>query len=375
MIHRDALAYSAHPHLVATAERLAARLHASRRRAGVLHPPQDPLFRTCWCGPSDEGRTWSAPSVVPDFGWQGVECAGLTALSSGAVLLNQWRFNWHTLAWARGASRVPDYTAARSVDGRTRHGGRARRMDARPGHDIRAIPLGARRRRDMGASIRRWRQDLPALDAHRLQPFSGGYGMRGGVEIGGEIVLPLSDVPNYRAVFTVRSRDGGESWSKPDLVAAGDGHAFEEPAPLLLRSGRILMLLRDNVTAHPSHGPLRRRRGDLERAAADRHRRLSRRSRRAGRRPHRRRLPAAGGRLSASRSTSPRMAARAGAPSVRSSSAPGCPTETSAIPRSHCVRTVACSLPTMRRTGRRDRHPCKRARRRLGRRPRIGGID
>jgi hypothetical protein len=32
------------------------------------------------------------------------------------------------------------------------------------------------------------------------------------------------------------------------LVAAGQGHEFEEPAPLLLPSGRILMLLRDNVS-------------------------------------------------------------------------------------------------------------------------------
>ena len=59
--------------------------------------------------------------------------------------------------------------------------------------------------------------------------------MRGGVEIDGEILLPLCDVPNYRQVFTVRSRDGGETWSAPQPVAAGDRHAFEEPAPLLLQ--------------------------------------------------------------------------------------------------------------------------------------------
>src|SRR6202008_3488695 len=62
-------------------------------------------------------------------------------------------------------------------------------------------------------------------------PFSGGYGMRGGLELpGGDILLPLSDVAHYRAIFTVRSRDGGETWRNPALVASGRGHEFEEPA-------------------------------------------------------------------------------------------------------------------------------------------------
>jgi BNR repeat-like domain len=55
-------------------------------------------------------------------------------------------------------------------------------------------------------------------------------------------------VPHYRNVFIVRSRDGGEHWSAPEPIAVAEGHAFEEPAPLLLQSGRLLMLLRDNGT-------------------------------------------------------------------------------------------------------------------------------
>nr|WP_289852613.1 sialidase family protein [Mesorhizobium liriopis] len=79
-------------------------------------------------------------------------------------------------------------------------------------------------------------------------PFSGGYGMRGAIEIDGAIVLPLSDVPHYAKVFVVRSTDGGLTWSMPIMVAAGQGHEFEEPAPLLAADGAILMLLRDNVS-------------------------------------------------------------------------------------------------------------------------------
>jgi hypothetical protein len=78
-------------------------------------------------------------------------------------------------------------------------------------------------------------------------PFSGGYGMRGGVVLpDGTIVLPLCDVPAYRQVFVVRSRDSGRTWSPPVLAAAAGGRAFEEPAPVLLPSGEILMLLREN---------------------------------------------------------------------------------------------------------------------------------
>src|SRR5215467_5790525 len=101
MIHRDPFAYSAHPHMAVVApDDWVIVFTQSRRRAGVLHPPQDPLYQNMLVRSRDEGRTWSQPSVVPDFGWQGVECAGLTVLSSGALLLNQWRFRWHTLAHA-----------------------------------------------------------------------------------------------------------------------------------------------------------------------------------------------------------------------------------------------------------------------------------
>ena len=82
-------------------------------------------------------------------------------------------------------------------------------------------------------------------------PFSGGYGMRSAAELSnGTIILLLSDIPNYRQVFAVRSGDGGNSWSRPSLVAAGDGHEFEEPAILRCRSGKLVALLRDNATRH-----------------------------------------------------------------------------------------------------------------------------
>jgi hypothetical protein len=249
VVHRDPFAYSAHPHLAAVApDNWLLVFTQSRRRAGVLHPPQDPLFCNMLVRSYDQGRTWSQPSVVPDFGWQGVECAGLTVLSSGAVLLNQWRFKWHTLAHAETHLRAGEYT----------------RPEALMGADVMAAEL-CDWTPDQATIAERfpWARAGGETWVHRshdggrtfaastridVQPFTGGYGMRGGVEVGGDILLPLCDVPHYRQIFTVRSGDGGETWSAPSLVAAGEGHAFEEPAPLLLRSGRVLMLLRDNDT-------------------------------------------------------------------------------------------------------------------------------
>ena len=71
------------------------------RRPFVLHPPEDPLYLNLLLRSADEGRTWSAPVVAPAYGWNGVECAGLTDLGRGRVLLNQWRFDWLTLPAAR----------------------------------------------------------------------------------------------------------------------------------------------------------------------------------------------------------------------------------------------------------------------------------
>ena len=46
----------------------------------MLHPPEDPLYLNLLLRRRDEGRTWHAPVVAPGYGWNGVECAGLTDL-------------------------------------------------------------------------------------------------------------------------------------------------------------------------------------------------------------------------------------------------------------------------------------------------------
>ena len=111
--------------------------------------------------------------------------------------------------------------------------------------------------------------------------------MRGGVVLhDGTVVLPLGDIPEYRRVFVVRSEGWRGDWSAAISVASLPERRFEEPAPLLLRSGRILVLLRENRSRMLWQARSGRRRPDLDEAVPDRDRRLSRPSYRPARRPH-----------------------------------------------------------------------------------------
>jgi BNR repeat-like domain/BNR/Asp-box repeat len=250
VLHKDPHAYSAHAHIVrlGRAERLMVFNKTIRRRL-VLHPPQDPEFRNWIMRSTDGGESWSAPEVVPGYDWSGVECAGLTPLGGRRVMLNQWRFSWYPLAAARRRSdrddlRMPAYLL--------------RGLALSPELDIdralfdtpEAIAPWAR---GGGEAVVHLSEDGGESwgETHRIAtaPFSGGYGMRSAVVLSdGAILLPLSDIPNYRQVFVVRSEDSGRGWGPPVLAAAQPGSEFEEPALLRLPGGRLLLMMRDNGT-------------------------------------------------------------------------------------------------------------------------------
>ncbi|WP_421726192.1 exo-alpha-sialidase [Bauldia sp.] len=250
VVHSDPDCYSAHPHLAVAADGTWLLVFTQApRRPVVLHPPLDPAFRNMMMRSDDEGRTWSAPEPVPDAGWTGVECSGLTPLPDGGVILNQWQFGWvHPDTDPTGHEHFVAPPALARL--------RAQSLEFMglypndPPKDLLAHFPKARR----GGQC--WIHRAPSPSAPfgasveiDTWPFSGGYGMRGGVVLAdGTILLPLCDVPHYRAVFVVRSTDGGQTWSAPQIVAEAGDQEFEEPAPVLLPDGRILLMLRENAT-------------------------------------------------------------------------------------------------------------------------------
>ena len=221
------------------------------RRAVVLHPPEDPMYQNMLIRSTDEGGTWSAPEPVPGYNHSGMECAGLTALRDGRLLLNQWQFDWLPAGRVQALIDPSVYTDARDL--LTRWSGSLE-------HDAASVDLAALRRetpwaRGRGRCLVHTSVDqglsFGSTVTVNTTPFSGGYGMRGAVETAdGRILLPLSDVPHYRSVFIVESGNGGQSWSRPQPVASGDGHEFEEPAMLRGQGDRLILILRDNITRH-----------------------------------------------------------------------------------------------------------------------------
>lgn len=242
--------YVAHPHMAVLPDGTWL-LVANRapRRAVTLHPPQDPEYTNVLVRSADEGASWTAPVVVPSYGTTGTECAGLTVLADGAVLLNQWQFGWFSPDDLEAAAGEPDFHSPAVLKAgllaSTEIGSAviadtpaARLMPWARGGGITLV----HRSEDGGRTF-------PRTSVVDTAPFSGGYGMRGGVVLpDGEVLLPLSDIPRYERIFLVRSRDGGRIWGPPTLVAAVSGCEFEEPAPLLLANGDIVLVLRENTS-------------------------------------------------------------------------------------------------------------------------------
>lgn len=252
ILHKDQFAYSAHPHIAVAANGdWVVVFNKAPRRPFRLHPPEDPLYCNFVMRSSDEGRTWSAPEVAPDYGWDGVECAGLTTLLDGRMILNQWRFRWYPLGLARRLRTqetlvFPEiflHTSAQSPE----HDGEA--YGAVPPQELTPWARGGgdtfvHTSDDFGQS---W------TSTHRIDmaPYVGGYGMRGACQLAnGDLLLPLSDVPNYRTVLVIRSSDGGRNWGPPVEAASAPDKEFEEPSLVCLAGGRLLMLLRENVSRH-----------------------------------------------------------------------------------------------------------------------------
>jgi hypothetical protein len=164
-------------------------------------------------------------------------------------LLNQWRFRWLPLETARKLANTSAFTFPEVWIESMKKEAEINRDSGLPDDVVERVPWArgnggtyVHRSVDLGQT---W-QETVEIDT---RPYSGGYSMRGAVELdNGDVLLPLSDVPNYQTIFIVRSGDGGRSWGNLVQVAQATDLWFEEPTALLLRDGRILMLLRENKT-------------------------------------------------------------------------------------------------------------------------------
>lgn len=251
ILYKAQHAYCSHPCVtqLANGDWLVAFCQSIQRQPPVIHPPNDPQFVNLLCRSRDQGQTWEQPRVAPNYDWYGVETPGLAQVSNGDVLLNQWRFLWYPLElakklWTAGQRRIF------IVDSET-----FRWRPAQNEHDWEQHPFPYARA-DGGAYVHistdngyTWELTAPV----DIAPYQGAFSPKGAIELSnGDLLLALGshDHDPLAATFVVRSTDKGRTWQKPVETARVAGHVFSEPSGVEARSGKVLVMSRDEVTGY-----------------------------------------------------------------------------------------------------------------------------
>lgn len=245
IVHRDTRAYSSHP-CVASLDNgdWVVAFSSGTRQARTFHPPDHPDFVNRMVRSSDQGASWSGAVIVPAVDWVGVETPGITQLSSGVMLVNQWRFRWFstleaTARWARGDRSMFAYdpgsrrwSPAVSTDDWDRHPFEYARADD-----------GAYVHRSFDRGLT-W----PETSSVSIAPYRGAFSPKGACELAnGDVLLALGshDYDPRAACFVVRSTDDGHTWGHPTEVARLDECTFSEPSLCRTASGKLIMLSRE----------------------------------------------------------------------------------------------------------------------------------
>ncbi len=251
IVYRAAHAYCSHPCVtkLANGEWLIVFCQGIQRQPPVLHPPNDPQSVNLLCRSRDQGRTWEAPRVVPNYDWSGVETPGITQIANGDVLLNQWRFLWYPLElgktlWSKRQRQCF------IVDPETQ---RWRPARAEQDWDRHPYPYA---RADGGAYVHistddghTWGETVP-ID---IAPYQGAFSPKGAIELGnGDLLLALGSHEHdpLAASCVVRSPDKGRSWQTPVEAARVAGLTFSEPSVAATQSGKLLLMSREDVTGY-----------------------------------------------------------------------------------------------------------------------------
>ncbi|MCI0520504.1 MAG: glycoside hydrolase [Chloroflexi bacterium] len=248
IVYRSLHTYNSHPCItqLTNGDWLVAFSHSTLSQPPFIHPPNDPHFINMICRSHDQGRTWQAPRTAPGYDWNGVETPGITQISSGKVLLNQWRFEWQPVeaarcSWARNQKpwfvynpELLHWQRARSEEDWKRHPLPYARAD---GGAFVHISM------DQGET---WEFTVPV----EIAPYQGAFSPKGAIELrNGEILLALGSHEHdpLAASFVVRSSDQGFTWQKPVEVARMEGLVFSEPTVVETQSGRLLLMSREET--------------------------------------------------------------------------------------------------------------------------------
>ena len=219
----------------------------SLQRIPYQHPPGDPQFLNFITRSRDRGATWDAPRVAPGYDWHGVEVPGISALSSGEVLLNHWRFRWYPLEQAQALAARGERQIFVRPERRWQPVSSAADWERHPYPYARA---------DGGAWVhvstdggRTWEHSGEVA----IAPYQGAFSPKGALELAnGELLLALGshDHDPLNASFCVRSGDRGRSWGPPVEVARQEGLFLCEPSAAQTRAGTVLVAMREERGGH-----------------------------------------------------------------------------------------------------------------------------
>ncbi len=250
IIYKEPHAYCSHPCVtkLRNGDWLVAFCNSTQRQP-MLHPPGDPQFINLVIRTSDQGQSWQAPRVAPNYDWYGVEVPGISQLANGDVLLNQWRFLWFPLELAK--KRWATHHESIFIRDTTARQWRPATSAA----DWKQHPYPYARA-EGGAFVQistdngyTWELTAPV----NIAPYQGAFSPKGALELrNGDVLLALGshDHDPLGASFIVRSQDKGRTWGQPVEAARTLGLLFSEPSIAETASGKLLVLSREETQGY-----------------------------------------------------------------------------------------------------------------------------
>ena len=246
-IYRDPGAYVAHPCIARLFNGdLLVAFNETLPRRPWQHPPRDPRYVNLMARSRDGGQSWEQPHVVPGYDMTGVECPSITQLSTGEVILVQWRFAWYPLETARKLWRQPGNP--HDIHLIMRRGWIGHRPTGEADWGETPFPWA---RGDDGLFVSLSSDDGATWDSTTRAttgPFRRGYSPRPPCETAdGAVLLALDSHDERGILYLLRSDDHGRNWAPPVVVS--DDRPLAEPTILALPNGTVIVHSRDEATS------------------------------------------------------------------------------------------------------------------------------